>query len=91
VAARPCPTSARPMRQMRTFTSSVAMHKHTVGPLPAGLGNRDCHTVQRLLITARLPADLRRYRLNAGQDTARAYLDVPRCLSVGRPLGTQQA
>jgi len=37
---------------------STLMHKHTVGPSPAGLGNRDCHTAQRLLITARLPADL---------------------------------
>jgi hypothetical protein len=35
------------------------MHEHTVGPLPARLGNRDCHTAQRLLITARLPAALR--------------------------------
>jgi hypothetical protein len=40
---------------------------------------------------ARNTADLRRYLLNSGQDSARAYLDVPRCLSVGRPLGPQQA
>ena len=43
---------------MRMVARSTLMHKHTVGPLPAGLGNRDCHTAQRLLITARLPADL---------------------------------
>jgi len=27
---------------------STLMHKHTVGPLPAGLGNRDCHTAQKV-------------------------------------------
>jgi hypothetical protein len=35
---------------------STLMHEHTVGPLPAGLSNRDCHAAQRLLIIARLLA-----------------------------------
>jgi hypothetical protein len=59
---------ARYMRQMRMVARSALMHKHTVGPLPAGLGNRDCHTAQRLLITARLPADLRGCQFDSGQD-----------------------
>src|SRR3984957_7279679 len=46
------------LRQMRMVARSTLMHKHTVGPLPAGLGNRDCHTAQRLLITAPPPADM---------------------------------
>jgi hypothetical protein len=35
-------------RQMRMVARGALMYKHTVGPLLAGLGKRDCHTAQRL-------------------------------------------
>jgi len=53
-------------RQIRMFVRRASMHKHTVSPLSVGLSNRDHYTVQRVLITALLPADLYGQRVVIG-------------------------
>jgi hypothetical protein len=66
---------------------STLMHKHTIGPLRAGLGNRDCHTAPRALDNC---APTRRYgcgrRLLRAMFCARVLVaPVDRGVSGNRP------
>jgi len=67
---------------------SVPMHKHTVGPLPAGLGNRAAIWPKELLITARRAA----VRDHGGQTVLVVShispVKILLCRALGVPLGT---